>query len=473
MCVVGAYTINYGVMCDVWTLLIFSLFGSFAQKVDIEMAPFIIGFIPGPPAGVCFVKSLESFGTMSIFLAKIWIADFLWVLIAVSLGFSVTMSILARMRGRNGWRPRSGICRRQEAGGTPRSGSEGEGLAKRKSAAAGAGGASGSGAAVTMETIGRIAGVSQVTVSRALNHPDKVSPETMVRIREAIRLTGYVPNLTAASLASRRTHLIAALVPSITNIVYSTLIQRFIVAIRSAGYQVLLGETGFSQEEEFELVSALLSRRPDGFLLTGVHHSAECRRALLGANIPTVEVWDITETPIDVCVGFAHSEAGRAVARFVREKGYRNAAAVAAADERAQRRMEAFRERLSDYGFGEVPAVRLAGAASIRCGREALSQLLGQGFAEGVIFCSSDLLAHGILIEAAARRIAVPGKIAVIGFGDQDFAADIFPALTTVKVDREALGQKAADAMLRRLRGEPVETHRMDVGFTIVGRASG
>lgn len=345
-------------------------------------------------------------------------------------------------------------------------------LSKRNEKTRSASTAQESGAGVTMETVGRIAGVSQVTVSRALNHPDKVSAETLRKIQEAIRLTGYVPNLTAASLASRRTRLIAALVPSITNIVYSTLIQRFVVAIRAAGYQVLLSETGFSQDEEYKLVSALLSRRPDGVLLTGVHHSSDCRRALLGAQVPTVEVWDITETPIDVCVGFSHTDAGRAVADFVRRSGYMNTAAVAAGDERALRRMAVFRDTLLEHGYKTIPEVRLAGAASIKCGRESLAQLINDGFHDGVIFCSSDLLAHGILIEAQARGLSVPDEIAVIGFGDQDFAAQTFPALTTVRVDREKLGQYAADAMLRRLSGEPADQRQIDIGFDIIVRKS-
>lgn len=96
MCVVGSYAINYGVMFDVWTLLIFGLFGYFAQKVGIEIAPFIIGFILGPSAEIYFVKSLESFGTFAIFFTKSWIALLLWALILFSLGFSIALSILSR-----------------------------------------------------------------------------------------------------------------------------------------------------------------------------------------------------------------------------------------------------------------------------------------------------------------------------------------------------------------------------------------
>lgn len=89
MCVVGAYAINSGVMFDVWTLFIFGLFGYLGTKVGLEIAPFIIGFILGPSAEIYFVKSLESFGTMTIFFTKSPIALFLWFLIALSIGYSI------------------------------------------------------------------------------------------------------------------------------------------------------------------------------------------------------------------------------------------------------------------------------------------------------------------------------------------------------------------------------------------------
>lgn len=89
MCVVGAYAINYGVMFDVWTLLFFGIFAYLGSKIGIELAPFIIGFILGESAEIYFVKSLESFGNYQIFFTKSPIAAFLWVLIALSIGYSV------------------------------------------------------------------------------------------------------------------------------------------------------------------------------------------------------------------------------------------------------------------------------------------------------------------------------------------------------------------------------------------------
>ncbi|MFQ3788582.1 tripartite tricarboxylate transporter permease [Halomonas sp. A29] len=100
MCVVGAYAINYGIMFDVWTLLIFGILGYLIQKIGLEVAPLIIGFILGSQAEIYFVKSLESFGTLSIFFTKSPIAVVLWLLILASVVFSIVMSLKSRAQRR-------------------------------------------------------------------------------------------------------------------------------------------------------------------------------------------------------------------------------------------------------------------------------------------------------------------------------------------------------------------------------------
>lgn len=330
----------------------------------------------------------------------------------------------------------------------------------------------GQGRGVTMETVGRLAGVSQVTVSRALSDPSKVSPATMAKIQEAIAQTGFVPNALAGALASSKSMLISALVPSITNIVYSSMVKAFSEEMREAGYQILLSETGFGPEDEEKLIAAHLSRRPDAMFLTGIHHSAQARRMLLGAEIPVAEVWDITDSPIDFCVGFNHAETGRAAAEYARRKGYSQAGVVSAGDERARRRSEAFAREWERRGGAPVSKMLFEAQASLANGRAGLRGLLEQGFSGGVVHCSSDLLAHGVLIEAQAQGLDVPGQIAVIGFGDQEFAATVEPGITTVRVDMAAFGRAAAQAMLARLQGADGGASVIDLGFEIVGRRS-
>lgn len=326
---------------------------------------------------------------------------------------------------------------------------------------------------VTMAEIGRLAGVSQVTVSRALSSPGKVSPEALERIHDAIARTGYVPNAVAGALASNKSNLIAALVPSVTNIVYSSMLHAFSDIMWGHGYQIMLSETAFDLEREEKAIATHLSRRPDAILLTGVHHSAGARRMLLNAGIPVVEVWDISDTPIDCCVGFSHAAAGAAAADFALGAGYLRAATITAGDERALRRRDAFATRFAAQTGTEVTSVDFGISASLGLGRQALTQLLERGLPPGtVLFCSSDQFAHGLLLEAAARGLSVPGDVAVIGFGDQDFAAHTEPALTSIRIDRHKLGQVAANAILSRFDSSEALGPVHDLGFELIRRKS-
>ena len=86
--------------------------------------------------------------------------------------------------------------------------------------------------------------------------------------------------------------------------------------------------------------------------------------------------------------------------------------------------------------------------------------------------CSSDALAHGVITEAQSRSLAVPGDIAVMGFGDLDFARHAYPAISTVRIDGTAIGRQAARFIVDRAEGRPVEQKVVDLGFTLIERAS-
>lgn len=323
---------------------------------------------------------------------------------------------------------------------------------------------------VTLDDVAKLAGVSPITVSRVLNHPEKVAPKTREKIQQAIARTGYVPNLLAGGLASKKSRLIAAVVPSVANSVYAETIKFFTETMRNAGYQVILGESGHDEIQEELLVSAVLSRRPDGVLLTGINHSTECRKILMGANIPIVETWDLTPTPLDVAVGFSHRRVGASVAEYLWEKGYRKIGVVTATDPRAMIRQKTFIEALKKHDIENVAISYVTPPTSFKSGREGLAALLDGGFSEGAVFFSSDTLAQGALAEIQARNIVIPDQLALIGFGDQPYAAHTFPALTTVRFDRVLIGQQAAKALLNRIDGMPVNEHVIDVGFEIVDR---
>lgn len=133
--------------------------------------------------------------------------------------------------------------------------------------------------APTLEDVARAAGLSSMTVSRALNTPQLVRPKTVEKVLAAVKATGYIPNALAGGLASRRSKLIAVVVPQINNSMFVDTIQSISDELAARGYHMLLCVAGYTQQTEAELVATLLSRRPDGIVLTGIHHSTEIGRA--------------------------------------------------------------------------------------------------------------------------------------------------------------------------------------------------
>ena len=323
-----------------------------------------------------------------------------------------------------------------------------------------------------MSDVAKVAGVSAITASRALNTPDLVSPATLHRIRQAIERTGYVPNMLAGGLASSRSRLVAALVPTIAGPVFLETVQALTEALATAGYQLMLGQSGYTGSREDALLDAIIGRRPDGIVLTGIMHSPGGRKRLLAAGIPVVETWDLTPTPIDMLVGFSHEKVGTAVAEFLHARGRRRLAIITADDHRAGLRRTAFVEAATRLGCGNIPVAMVPAPTTLGSGRRGLSTLLKSHPDIDAVFCSSDVLALGVMTEAFARGISVPSGFSVMGFGDLGFAQDTHPALTTVRIDGHAIGRQAAKFIIDRVEGRYEAQRVIDLGFSITERIS-
>ena len=333
------------------------------------------------------------------------------------------------------------------------------------------------GGGITLADVAGLAGVAPITASRALNKPDTVSADVLRRVREAVARTGYVPNMLAGGLASRKSRLVAAVVPSIVGPVFQETVQALTEALARSGYQLMLGQSGYEDSREDALLEAIIGRRPDGVVLTGIMRSAEGRQRLLASGIPVVETWDLTPAPIDMLVGFSHEKIGTAVAAYLHGRGRRKVAAIGGSDDRARRRSAAFAAEAARLGMGpdgggDIPLLMVPAPTTLGSGRSSLIELLERYPDTDGIFCSSDMLALGVLTEAQARGIAIPARLAVVGFGDLGFARDLNPALTTVRIDGTAIGSTAARLIIERAEGRAVSEPVCDLGFSIVERAS-
>ena len=328
---------------------------------------------------------------------------------------------------------------------------------------------------VTLMDVAKLAGVSAITVSRALNTPGTVSAKTLERVRAAVGQSGYVPNLVAGGLASNRSRLVAALVPSIAGPVFLETIQALTDTLAAAGCQLMLGQTGYEDKDsdrEDALLDAIIGRRPAGIVLTGVMHSAQGRRRLIASGIPVVETWDLSDDPIDMMVGFSHEAVGVAVADALFARGFRRPGIVTANDDRALRRRAGFEQRFAELGVPHIPVCIVTAPSSLANGRAGFAELHRLYPDIDVVFCGSDVIAHGVITEAQAGGLSVPRDIAVMGFGDLPFAAHTHPPLATVRIDGRSIGQRAARFILGRMDKQEVGPLVRDVGFSIVQRSS-
>lgn len=152
-------------------------------------------------------------------------------------------------------------------------------------------------------------------------------------------------------------------------------------------------------------------------------------------------------------VGFSHEKIGTRIGEYLIGKGYRRFGFVWADDERAAIRRRSILEVLGKQGIVDVPTALVPTPASLQLGRQGFAELFAARQDFDVIVCSSDALAQGVITEATVRGMAIPAQLAVMGFGDLDFSAHTSPAISTIHIDKRALGVQAADALVAKIQG--------------------
>lgn len=310
----------------------------------------------------------------------------------------------------------------------------------------------------TMADVARRAGVSKMTVSRALRDGGIVNKATRQRILAASEELGYVLDQSAGSLSSKRTGFVAAIVPSINNSNFSDTARGITDALEGTGLQLLLGYTDYSVEQEEQLIESMLRRRPEGIIVTGGSHTARARKLLTSAGIPVVETWDVPPDPIDQVVGFSNEEAMALLVRKLAEKGYKRFGYVGGTtdrDTRGSQRRTGFQRVLGELN---LPADRLISFGvppiSMEQGGQAVVSMLARWPDTEVVICVSDLSAFGALMECQRRGLRVPQDVAIAGFGNYEVAACCHPRITTVDVECYEIGQRAATRLHAAILGQ-------------------
>ena len=327
---------------------------------------------------------------------------------------------------------------------------------------------------VTLADVALAAGVSPITVSRALRGERAVDPALVERVQAAALSLGYVPDPAARALASQRSSHVTVLIPMLSNTLFVDLFEAVQRGLRPAGYQVLMGVTHYDSDEEEQLLREQLLQRPAGLLVTGLARSDAARALITQSGVPCVHLMEMSAEPGVYSVGFSQTDAAADLTRHLLARGYRRIAFVAVQlDARTLQRMKGWRQVMQAAGLHDaVLEWQDPAPSSIALGAQLFEQIMRtQGDVDAVFFCNDDL-AQGALMAALRMGIAVPQRVAVAGFNDLTGSDQMLPTLTTVRTPRAGMGEAAARMLLALMGGESVASPCVDLGYELVVRGS-
>ena len=326
-----------------------------------------------------------------------------------------------------------------------------------------------------MREIASRVGVSPITVSRALKDPDKVSPETRDRILAAIAREGFIPNQLASSMRGAG-RIIGTMVPPLINSGIAEQVQGMSDETHESGYQLLLIQGDFNPAAEEKAIRALLGWRPAGLILQAFVQGNVARQILGASSVPVVEISEIRgRKPIDMAVGISNFETAYAMTSHLASKGYRKIGFVSTpihGNDRLQQRRIGYRQAMTDLHLHYDANLEVELPLTPQGGADAVDLLTKHDPKVQVIFFSSDTLAIGAVQECHRRGWRIPERLAIAGYGDLDLAAQLFPALTTVRVPRYEMGRQSVRQLLRRLSGDTKSPTIVSLGFQIIDRES-
>lgn len=306
-------------------------------------------------------------------------------------------------------------------------------------------------ARVTMRDVAKAAGVSPMTVSRALKADSSVNAKTRQLVEDTAMQLGYVYDSTAQTFRTQRSGFVALTLPSINNANFAATHKAMTNALTETDLQLLLGITNYDADQEEKMVRQLLARRPDAVILTGGTHTDETRRLLETVSVPVFEMWDLPPNPIGHVVGFSNHDAmalivDHLVAAGCRKLGYLGA--DEGSDFRGHDRRLGVIAAARKHGLPDVAQFNTGPApATMTRGHDAVSGAIAPIKALDALICVSDPVAFGAVMALKQHGVDVPNDLFVTGFGDFELSRICQPPLTTLKVGAEDIGKTVAAAV--------------------------
>lgn len=324
---------------------------------------------------------------------------------------------------------------------------------------------------VSMDDIARMAGVSVATVSRVINQNGRYSSETERKVRSLIEKYGYVPNMAARGLKTRRSNFIGVIVPDITNEFFARIVQAVQNGLRAQGYMALVCNTGEDEAAEEQYLKMLAAADLAGLIfISGSVGAVE--KSL--RKLPAVYIDRAPSDSRDALVVESDNYGGACLAvQELYRKGCRRIACMQSAKviSTYSFRYSGYRDQLALYGLPQEEALHLqVDEISFRAAYQAIEGLLDRSVAFDGLFCASDWLALGAMAALEARGVRVPQDVKIVGFDDISVASLTAKPLTTIRQQTDMLGATAAEEILRLIGGAPVRAQRIQISVSLVGR---
>jgi LacI family transcriptional regulator len=317
----------------------------------------------------------------------------------------------------------------------------------------------------SLADVARMAGVHASTASRALNPRTRsmIRPAVVETVLAAAAKLGYRPDALAASLRTRRSSTVGVLIPDLTNPLFAAIVRGIEDALDAAGYTAILGNSDNDPARADTILQRMRERRVDGLILATARRGEtlidECRAdgfPLVLVN-RTVDDHAISAVVIDDAAGIE-----LAVEHLV-GLGHRAIAHLAGPQELStgRARQRSFARAMAAHGLAADPRLVVACKRMTEIeGRRALAALLDRERAVTAVIAGNDMIAMGCYDELAARALACPAAISIVGYNDMRFVDRMAPPLTTIRIPQRDMGAEAARLLLARMNDPttPVQT---------------
>ncbi len=314
------------------------------------------------------------------------------------------------------------------------------------------------GRSACLADVASLAGVSTGTVSRALTRPEMISEATRERVLAAAARLGYVANGAARALSMRRTMTVGAVVPRFGGSSFPTMIQALESALAAQGYTLLLAAPEHHNVDEGSILRALLERGVDAVALLGSRHPPEVFALLEAHRTPYVMMWS-APSQAGPSVGFDEAAAAALLIDHLGALRHRQIGFIGGRtidNERALSRLQGLTQAIARRGMTLCERALVETEYGFREGFEAMTEILGRRTEATAVVCGNDYLAAGALSALDQAGVAVPAKLSIASFNDNDFAPFLHPPLSTVRLPIREIGERAAAYLLGCLQNAPM-----------------